>query len=107
MWEPALSGGQDVAELDDDGFYGYETNAWDGCFVAVAVALAEYHDECDALDADGVQRVLALVTDPDTGRSVTLFRPDGVTADTPPGSNAPPGERSPASSPTSSSSPIT
>jgi len=78
-WEPGLTDGQDIVELEGDGFYGYGVDAGTGCFVDVAVAgaLAAYQDESDALmdalDGGGEQRILALVTDPDTGHSVALF----------------------------------
>ncbi|MEU6487685.1 DUF4241 domain-containing protein [Streptomyces sp. NPDC046887] len=46
-WEPALTAGQDPAELDDDEFYGYGVDAGTGCFYDASC------DESFPVDEDG------------------------------------------------------
>ncbi|WP_256104915.1 DUF4241 domain-containing protein [Streptomyces sp. ODS05-4] len=80
-WEPALTAGQDPAELADDEFYGYGVDAGTGCFYDAACDESfPYTGEdegplWDAFDAedDDAQLGPHLITDQGTGHTLAAF----------------------------------
>ncbi|AWW37362.1 MULTISPECIES: DUF4241 domain-containing protein [Streptomyces] len=78
-WELALLPGQDLAELEDDEFFGYGVDAGTGCFYDAAAEKGFPETEgdegplWDAFQDSDWSAVVHLVTSPDTGNTVAAF----------------------------------